>query len=138
MYYSHQDILIDKKIVAKVFRFQNKKFKGIKFFTPSNLNLQLGLMSHNKNYIIKPHSHINKKKIIKYMSEVLIIFSGKLKVFFYNKKHIQKKTVILKKKDIIMLIKGAHGFKALENLEMLEIKQGPFTGDKDKARLKNL
>ena len=37
-----------------------------------------------------------------------------------------------------MLIKGAHGFKVLENLEMLEIKQGPFTGDKDKARLKNL
>jgi len=138
MYYSHQDILIDKKIVAKVFRFQNKKFKGIKFFTPNNLNLQLGLMSHNKNYIIKPHSHINKKKIIKYMSEVLIIFSGKLKVFFYNKKHIRKKTVILKKKDIIMLIKGAHGFKVLENLEMLEIKQGPFTGDKDKARLKDL
>ena len=138
MYYGHQDILIDKKIVAKVFRFQNKKFKGIKFFTPNNLNLQLGLMSHNKNHIIKPHFHINKKKIIKHMSEVLIIFSGKLKVFFYNKKHIRKKTVILKKKDIIMLIKGAHGFKVLENLEMLEIKQGPFTGDKDKVRLKNL
>jgi mannose-6-phosphate isomerase-like protein (cupin superfamily) len=138
MYYSHQDILIDKEIVAKVFRFQNKTFKGIKFFTPNNLNLQLGLMSHNKNYIIKPHSHINTKKIIKHMSEILIIFSGKLKVFFYNKKHIRKKNVILKKKDIILLIKGAHGFKVLENLEMLEIKQGPFTGDKDKVRLKNL
>ena len=61
-----------------------------------------------------------------------------LQGFFYNKKHIQKKTVILKKKDIIMLIKGAHGFKVIENLEMLEIKQGPFTGDKDKARLKDL
>ena len=65
MYYSHQDILIDKEIVAKIFRFQNKKFKGIKFFTPNDLNLQLGLMSHNKNYVIKPHSHVNKKKIIK-------------------------------------------------------------------------
>mgnify|MGYP000052794981 CR=1 FL=1 len=29
MYYSHQDILVDKEIVAKVFRFQNKKFKGM-------------------------------------------------------------------------------------------------------------
>jgi len=44
----------------------------------------------------------------------------------------------LKKKDLILLIKGAHGFKVLENLEMLEIKQGPFLGDKDKIRLNTL
>jgi len=138
MYYKRQNILIDGKIVAKLFKFQNKKFKGIKFFTPEDLNLQLGLMSHNKNYVIKPHFHINKKKIIKQMCEILIIFSGKLKVFFYNKKKIKKKTVTLKKKDLILLIKGAHGFKVLENLEMLEIKQGPFTGDKDKIRLNTL
>lgn len=73
MYYRRQDILIDGKIVAKLFKFQNKKFKGIKFFTPEDLNLQLGLMSHNKNYVIKPHFHINKK-IIKQMCEILIIF----------------------------------------------------------------
>ena len=138
MYYNQQDIKIDNEIVAKVLRFQKKKFKGIKFFTQNNLNLQLGLMSHNKNHIIKAHSHINKKKIIKQMSEVLIIFSGKLKVFFYDKKKIRKKTIILKKKDMILLIKGAHGFKVLENLEMLEIKQGPFLGDNDKIRLNTL
>jgi hypothetical protein len=138
MYYLPQDIYIDGDLVAKVFRFQNKKFRGIKFFTPSNLNLQIGLMSHSKNHIIKPHSHINKKKIVKQMSEILIIFSGKLKVFFYTKKKIRKKTIILKKKDLILLIKGAHGFKVLENLEMLEIKQGPFTGDNDKIRLNTL
>jgi len=39
---------------------------------------------------------------------------------------------------MILLIKGAHGFKVLENLEMLEIKQGPFLGDKDKIRLNTL
>jgi hypothetical protein len=138
MYYKTQNICIDNEIVAKVFRFQKKKFEGVKFFTQNNLNLQLGLMSHKKNHIIKAHYHINKKKIIKQMSEVLIIFSGKLKVFFYDKKEIRKKTIILKKKDLILLIKGAHGFKVLENLEMLEIKQGPFIGDKDKTRLKAL
>ena len=72
------------------------------------------------------------------MSELLIIFSGKLKVYFYNKKNIRSKSVTLNKKDMILLIKGAHGFKVLEKTEMLEVKQGPFTGDQDKLKLKKL
>ena len=39
---------------------------------------------------------------------------------------------------MILLITGGHGFKVLEKVEMLEIKQGPFLGDKDKIRLKKL
>ena len=138
MYFSTKNIVIDKKIVAKIFKYRNINFKGIKFFTDSDLNMQIGLMSHSKNHIIKPHFHINRKKIIKQMSELLIIFSGQLKVYFYNKKKLRAKTVTLKKKDMILLISGGHGFKVLKKLEMLEIKQGPFIGEKDKVRLKKL
>ena len=95
-------------------------------------------MGHSKNHIIRPHFHINRKKIIKQMSELLIIFSGQLKVFFYNKKKSRAKTTILNKKDMILLISGGHGFKVLKKIEMLEIKQGPFIGEKDKMRLKKL
>ena len=68
------------------------------------------------------------------MSELLIIFKGKLKVYFYNKKKIAKTKIL--KRDMVLLITGAHGFKVLEKLEMIEIKQGPFAGDKDKIRFK--
>ena len=95
-------------------------------------------MAHSKNYIIKPHYHLNRKKIIKNMSELLIIFSGKLKVYFYNKKNIRCKTTILNKKDMILLLSGGHGFKVLKKIEMIEIKQGPFSGNKDKIRLEKL
>ena len=138
MYFSIKNIFVDKKIVAKVFKYQNKSFKGIEFFTASNLNMQIGLMGHSKNHIIKPHFHINRKKIVKQMSELLIIFSGQLKVFFYNKKKLRAKSLILNKKDMILLISGGHGFKVLKKLEMLEIKQGPFVGEKDKMRLEKL
>ena len=138
MYFLIKNISVEKKIVAKVFKYQNKSFKGIKFFTASNLNMQVGLMGHSKNHIIKPHFHINRKKIVKQMSELLIIFSGQLKVFFYNKKKLRAKSLILNKKDMILLISGGHGFKVLKKLEMLEIKQGPFVGEKDKMRLKKL
>ena len=138
MYFLIKNISVDKKIVAKVFKYQNKSFKGIKFFTANNLNMQVGLMAHSKNHIIKPHFHINRKKIVKQMSELLIIFSGQLKVFFYNKKKLRAKSLILNKKDMILLISGGHGFKVLKKLEMLEIKQGPFVGEKDKMRLEKL
>ena len=138
MYFSIKNIFVDKKIVAKVFKYQNKSFKGIEFFTANNLNMQIGLMGHSKNHIIKPHFHINRKKIVKQMSELLIIFSGQLKVFFYNKKKLRVKSLILNKKDMILLISGGHGFKVLKKLEMLEIKQGPFIGKNDKIRLKKL
>ena len=138
MHFSTRNVIIDKKIVAKVFKYNHKNFKGIEFFTASNLNMQIGLMAHSKNHIIKPHFHINRKKIIKQMSELLIIFSGQLKVYFYNKKKMRAKSITLNKKDMILLISGGHGFKVTKKIEMLEIKQGPFVGEKDKMRLEKL
>lgn len=138
MYFKIQNIKIGSKTVAKVFKYKKKNFKGIKFFTPKLENFQIGLMKHPKNHVINPHLHINRKKTIKHMSELLIIYSGKLKVYFYNRNKIRTKSVILNKKDMILLISGGHGFKVLEKIEMLEIKQGPFFGDQDKIRLKKL
>ncbi len=40
----------------------------------------------------------------------------------------------LKAGDVILLIKGGHGFEVLEELEMIEVKQGPYAGDQDKTR----
>ncbi len=36
--------------------------------------------------------------------------------------------------DIILLSKGGHGFEVLEDIEMIEVKQGPYSGDKDKTK----
>ena len=138
MYFQTKDIFTDGKLVAKVFLYKKKKFKGIEFFTPNKFNLQVGLMVHSKSHIIKPHFHINRKKVIRNMSELLIIFSGRLKVYFYNKKMARSKSVILNKKDMVLLISGGHWFKVLKKLEMLEVKQGPFSGDTDKIRLEKL
>jgi mannose-6-phosphate isomerase-like protein (cupin superfamily) len=33
-----------------------------------------------------------------------------------------------------LLVKGGHGFEVLEELEMIEVKQGPYAGDQDKTR----
>ena len=35
---------------------------------------------------------------------------------------------------VILLIAGGHGFEVLEDVEMIEVKQGPYVGEGDKTR----
>jgi hypothetical protein len=37
-----------------------------------------------------------------------------------------------------MLVHGGHGFKVLKNVEMIEIKQGPYILSKDKVKFDNI
>ena len=40
--------------------------------------------------------------------------------------------------DVILLIRGGHGFEVLEELNMIEVKQGPYVGEQDKTRFKGI
>jgi len=91
-------------------------------------------MSHLPKYKIVPYYHKIIKKINQSMSEFIYIISEKLKVDFYNKKRKLFKSAILTTKDMILLIKGGHGFKTLNKTEMIEVKQGPFNNNKDKVK----
>jgi mannose-6-phosphate isomerase-like protein (cupin superfamily) len=116
-------------IVSKNF---NKE--GIYFFTPSDFSQQLAYMNHSKDKIISPHVHNPVKREILYTQEILFIRKGKLRVDFYDESQNYIESRILESGDVILLNKGGHGFKALENLEMFEVKQGPYAEDKDKTR----
>ena len=68
------------------------------------------------------------------LTEVLLILKGKLRVDFYNNKKKYLHSKIVNSGDILILIKGSHGFKSLSPIEMLEIKQGPYKISKDKIK----
>jgi hypothetical protein len=36
--------------------------------------------------------------------------------------------------SIVLLLGGGHGFRMMEDTVLFEVKQGPYAGDKDKAR----
>ena len=75
---------------------------------------------------------------MKYTQEVLIIKSGVLQVDFYTDSRKYIESYILKSGDIIILISGGHGFKVLEELEMFEVKQGPYMEGNDKIRFESV
>ena len=112
----------------------NYKDKGIRFFTPDNFSQQLAYMNRPAGYRIDSHVHNEVRREVFYTQEVLLVRKGKLKVDFYDDEQQYLESIILKTGDVILLASGGHGFEMLEDTEMIEIKQGPYSGDEDKTR----
>ena len=131
---SIQQVVHKKKIFAIIVRKNGQfKKKGVNFITKNKELFQLGFIRHKKKHKINPHYHIKKTCKISYFSEVLLIKKGILKVKFYdeNNKNLRKDK-ILRKDDIILLLKGGHGFEVLEDVDIIEVKQGPYYKYQDK------
>ena len=107
---------------------------GISFFTPDDFSQQLAYMKHPKGKIIQPHIHNPVPRKVEYTQEILFIKSGKIRIDFYDLKQNYLESYILSQHDVILLIKGGHGFEVLEEIEMFEVKQGPYVGENDKTR----
>ena len=133
-----EKIVHKKKIYAIIVRKNNQfKKKGVNFVTKNQDLLQLGFIRHKKRHKITPHYHIENKRKVSYFSEALIIKKGILKVIFYDVAgNDLKKDKILRKDDIILLLKGGHGFEVLEDVNLVEVKQGPYQKFKDKILIK--
>jgi len=130
-------IKINQKILAIILR-ANYKSEGISFFTPNEFSQQLGYMNRPKGYEILPHLHNKVKRNVEYTNEVLLIKSGQVRVDFYDENKDYFISQILNKGDVILLVRGGHGFEMLEQSEMIEIKQGPYVNDDDKTRFKSI
>jgi mannose-6-phosphate isomerase-like protein (cupin superfamily) len=107
---------------------------GISFFTKNEFSQQLAYMHHPTGKIIPPHIHNPVARNVQYTLEVLFIKRGKLRVDFYDNNQDYLENRILNAGDVILLATGGHGFEVLEDLEMIEVKQGPYAGDQDKTR----
>jgi hypothetical protein len=108
---------------------------GLNFITPENFSQQLAYMHHPVGKIIQPHIHRALKREISYTQEVLVIKRGKLRVDFYSPNQVYLLSRILITGDTILLASAGHGFEVLDEIEMIEIKQGPYGGsNEDKIR----
>lgn len=107
---------------------------GIHFFTPNDLSQQLAYMKHPKGKVIEPHVHLPVTRQVHRTQEALIIKAGRLRVDFYDEDETFLESRLLGAGDVVLLIAGGHGFEVVEDVEMFEIKQGPYSGDLDKRR----
>jgi len=107
---------------------------GTHFFTPNEFSQQLAYMHHPVGKLIQPHIHNPVHREVVYTQETLFIKRGKLRVDFYNNQQQYLESRILEAGAVILLIMGGHGFEVLEEVEMLEVKQGPYVGEQDRTQ----
>ena len=129
-----EEIKYKKKLFALVVSGKYRNKKGITFFTSDQATQQFGYMKYKKGYIINPHKHNKRLTKILRTTEVILLLKGVLRVDFYNQQKKYLFSKILKEKDIIMLVHGGHGFKVIKDVEMIEVKQGPYQLVEDKIK----
>jgi len=107
---------------------------GIDFLTPDAFGQQVAYMNRPKGEIIQAHIHEPISRTLIGTQEVLYIRKGRIRVDFYESDRTYVSSVILEAGDLMLLNTGGHGFEVLEDIDMIEIKQGPFAEGRDKTR----
>lgn len=119
-------------LVALIIRARYRA-NGIQFFTDRSFSQQLGYMRRPKGYVIDAHVHNKVHRDVEYTQEVLIVRKGRLRVDLYDHDRRFLTDRVLGPGDIILLASGGHGFEMLEEVEMVEVKQGPYSPIDDKT-----
>lgn len=122
-----------EKLLAMIIR-NDYTCEGVDFITSSEYSQQVAYMHHSTGKVIDAHVHNLVHRNVVLTQEVLFIKKGKLRVDFYDDYEDYLESVILEAGDVILLVSGGHGFTVLEEVEMIEVKQGPYSGDADKKR----
>ena len=121
------------KLLAMVIRgnFAGQKYN---FLTSPESAMQLGVNSYQSGEKIKAHSHVEREKQIFQSQECLVLRKGHMLFYIFDAdKNLVAKTDLFAG-DIAFQSSGGHGFEVLADTQIIEIKQGPFGGEKDKIR----
>jgi mannose-6-phosphate isomerase-like protein (cupin superfamily) len=128
-----EQVQIDGELCAIIISAEYDNL-GIQFFTPNEYSQQVASMSYPSGKVIPAHTHNPVRREVFYTQEALFIRKGKLRVDFYSQEQKYRTSRVLSAGDVILLIRGGHGFEVLQDLNMVEVKQGPYAGDADKTR----
>jgi hypothetical protein len=105
-----------------------------RFMTPSDCNLQVGQVVYPAGGEIARHVHLPVERHIVGTTEVLLVQQGRCEVDVFSADRDLVATRALGVGDIVIAVGGGHGFRVLEDLVLLEIKQGPYPGGAEKER----
>lgn len=132
-----EEIKKKNRLLAMIIR-NNYICEGVDFITPNEYSQQVAYMHHPKGKVIDAHVHNLVHRNVVMTQEVLFIKKGILRVDFYDEYEDYLESRNLQTGDIILLVSGGHGFEVLEEVEMVEVKQGPYAGENDKRRFQRI
>lgn len=132
-----EEVRKKNRLLAMIIR-NDYMCEGVDFITPNKYSQQVAYMHHPAGKTIDAHVHNLVHRNVVMTQEVLFIKKGVLRVDFYDEYEDYLESRDLHTGDIILLVSGGHGFRVLEEVEMIEVKQGPYAGDNDKKRFEGI
>ncbi len=127
----HQGVLY-----ALVFRKELSVKDGVKFLTPADYPLQVGLIERKQGYSFRPHSHRDMHYNVNTTQEFLYVEKGVLLAKIYDADWKIIYETELRAGDFFLSITGGHAFEVKEDVRLLEVKQGPYPADQYAKRFK--
>lgn len=111
--------------------------EGLSFFSDDNDFIQVGTWGYDSPKELLAHTHNEAIRKVSWTQEVIFIKQGKIQSVIYDLNRNKVKEIICSQGDIIILLRGGHGYHILEdNTQVLEVKNGPYVGaEKDRVRL---
>ena len=103
------------------------------FITSPVLEQQVGFVVYPAGAEIARHAHVPLERRVSGTSEVIVVRRGRCELDVYDDDGSLVATRELRVGDVMLMVAGGHGFRMLEDTVLLEVKQGPYTGDHEKA-----
>lgn len=110
--------------------------EGLSFFSHDDDFIQVGVWGYDAEKSLKAHIHNEVSREVLWTQEVLFVRSGQIRANVYDTSERKMAEVVVNAGDIIILLRGAHGYDILQDgTQVLEIKNGPYVGpDLDRRR----
>jgi len=126
----------DGCLFALIFRKSISVRDGVEFLTPPDYPLQLGLIERKQGYQFRPHIHNDMHYEVNTTQEFLYLERGRLRVKIYDNDWVVLFEDELQAGDFIFSVCGGHSFEVIEDVRLIEVKQGPYPGDSYAKRFK--
>jgi len=104
------------------------------FYTTPELNLQVGKIVYPAGSEIPRHSHRPVIRSVSGTSEILVVQNGRMLLDVYADDRSLVCSREMAEGDLVILVSGGHGFRLLEDTVLIEVKQGPYSGQQEKER----
>ena len=99
-----------------------------RFLTPLEEPLQCGIGVFKKGAVVEPHRHVGAPATITEFQEFIFLKRGKAMAEVYDLQGKLLRQIEMNPGDSLLLLRGGHAFRFLEDSEILEVKQGPYLG----------
>lgn len=99
---------------------------GAQWATPAHSEQQVARMKVPMGKVFKAHVHKPVERIVYRTCETLVVVKGRLEARVLDDNGRQVAHLELAAGEALIQLRGGHAYRALTEVELFEVKQGPF------------